>query len=133
MEIDTGTSLPGTNQLAASVSHFRVNSQVVSRVVSRVVLGRPLPQEYRNGRILTGGAFKRQLLWERVAKEPTLSAGGVADEWLAQMLRKGDAQVLKKHSQIKLQMKREGLQKINRQASEMPTPVAPALCTVAVQ
>lgn len=27
-----------------------------------------------------------------------LSAGGVADEWVAQMLRQGDAQVLKKYS-----------------------------------
>ena len=44
-----------------------------------------------------------------------LSAGGVADEWATQMLRQGDAQVFKKHSQ----MKREALEKMNRQASEM--------------
>jgi integrase len=31
-----------------------------------------------------------------------LSAGGVADEWVAQMLRQGDAQVFKKYSQMKL-------------------------------
>ena len=48
-----------------------------------------------------------------------LSAGGVADEWVIQMLRQGDSQVFKKYSQMKLQMKREALDKINRQANEM--------------
>jgi integrase len=47
-----------------------------------------------------------------------LSAGGVADEWVTQLLRQGDAKVFKKYSQMKLQMKREALQKINRQANE---------------
>ena len=37
-----------------------------------------------------------------------LSAGGVADEWVTQLLRQGDAKVFKKYSQMKLQMKREG-------------------------
>jgi len=32
-----------------------------------------------------------------------LSAGGVADEWVTQMLRQGDAQVFKEYSQMKLQ------------------------------
>ena len=49
-----------------------------------------------------------------------LSAGGVADEWVTQMLRQGDAQVFKKYSQMKLQMQREALEKLNRRASEMP-------------
>jgi integrase len=47
-----------------------------------------------------------------------LSAGGVADEWVTQLLRQGDAQVFKKYSQMKLQMKREALQKLNRTANE---------------
>jgi integrase len=47
-----------------------------------------------------------------------LSAGGVADEWVTQMLRQGDAKVFKKYSQMKLQMKREALEKINRKANE---------------
>ena len=47
-----------------------------------------------------------------------LSAGGVADEWVTQLLRQGDAKVFKKYSQMKLQMKREALLQINRQASE---------------
>jgi integrase len=40
-----------------------------------------------------------------------LSAGGVADEWVTQLLGQGDAQVFKKYSQMRLQMKREALQK----------------------
>jgi len=48
-----------------------------------------------------------------------LSAGGVADEWVIQMLRQGDSQVFKEYSQMKLQMKREALDKINRRANEM--------------
>ncbi|MGD0050032.1 MAG: hypothetical protein ABSE42_23805 [Bryobacteraceae bacterium] len=47
-----------------------------------------------------------------------LSSGGVADEWVTQFLRQTDAQVFKKHSQMKLQMKREALTKLNRKASE---------------
>ena len=34
------------------------------------------------------------------------------------MLRQSDAQVFEKYSQMKLQMKREALNKINRQANE---------------
>ena len=48
-----------------------------------------------------------------------LSAGGVADEWVIQMLRQSDSQVFKKYSQMKLQMKRKALDKINRRANEM--------------
>ena len=38
-----------------------------------------------------------------------LSAGGVADEWVTQLLRQGDSMVFNKYSQMKLQMKREAL------------------------
>jgi integrase len=47
-----------------------------------------------------------------------LSAGGVADEWVTQLLRQSDVKVFKKYSQMKLQMKREALMKLNRQANE---------------
>jgi integrase len=69
-----------------------------------------------------------------------LSAGGVADEWVTQMLRQSDAQVFKKYSQMKLQMKREALEKLNRRANEIApvavdaiTLAAAPTCTVAVQ
>ena len=44
--------------------------------------------------------------------------GGVADEWVTQLLRQSDAKVFKKYSQMKLQMKREALARLNRQAGE---------------
>jgi integrase len=47
-----------------------------------------------------------------------LSAGGVSDEWVTQMLRHGDAKVFKKYSRMKLQMRREALGKLDRFASE---------------
>jgi len=47
-----------------------------------------------------------------------LSAGGVVDEWVTQLLRQGDTTVFKKYSQMKLQMKREALAKLNRKANE---------------
>ena len=47
-----------------------------------------------------------------------LSAGGVADNFVTQMLRQGDAQVFKRYSQAKLNMMREALEKLDRQANE---------------
>jgi integrase len=47
-----------------------------------------------------------------------LSAGGVADEWVTQLLRQGDAKVFKKYPQMKLQMKREALAKLNRKPND---------------
>jgi hypothetical protein len=49
-----------------------------------------------------------------------LSAEGVADEWVTQLLRQGDSQVFKKYSQMKLAMKREAHEKLDRLANEMP-------------
>jgi hypothetical protein len=43
---------------------------------------------------------------------------GVADECVTQSLRQGDAKAFKKYSQMKLQMKREALVKLNRMANE---------------
>ncbi len=54
----------------------------------------------------------------RSAFATRLSAGGVADEWVTQMLRQGDAQVFKRYSQMKLRMKREALDRLDRQANE---------------
>lgn len=47
-----------------------------------------------------------------------LSAGGVADHFVTQMLRQGDSQVFKRYSQAKLKMMREALTKIDRHANE---------------
>jgi hypothetical protein len=37
----------------------------------------------------------------------------VADEWVTECYGKGDAKMFKKYSQMKLQMKREALKKLN--------------------
>ena len=47
-----------------------------------------------------------------------LSAGGVADHMVTQMLRQSDADVFKLYSQAKLGMMREALAKLDRQANE---------------
>ena len=49
------------------------------------------------------------------ASVATLS--GVTDEWVTQLLRRGDANVFKKYSQMKVRMKREAQQKLNRVAN----------------
>ena len=50
-----------------------------------------------------------------------LSAGGVADHFVTQMLRQGDAAVLKRYSQAKLNMMRGALEKLDRNANERPS------------
>jgi integrase len=47
-----------------------------------------------------------------------LSAGGVSDHFVTLMLRQGDSQVFKRYSQAKLNMMREALSKLDRQANE---------------
>jgi integrase len=47
-----------------------------------------------------------------------LSAGGVADHMVTQMLRQSDAEVFKLYSQAKFGMMREALAKLDRQANE---------------
>jgi integrase len=47
-----------------------------------------------------------------------LSAGGVADHFVSQMLRQGDAGVFKRYSQAKLNMMRESLNRLDRKANE---------------
>lgn len=47
-----------------------------------------------------------------------LSAGGVADHFVTQMLRQGDSSVFKRYSQAKLGMMREALNRLDRNANE---------------
>jgi hypothetical protein len=61
-----------------------------------------------------------------------LSADGVADEWGTQLLRQEDAKVLKKCSQMKLQMKSEALVKLNHMANEQTKNQDPSYDTARV-
>src|SRR5216683_3090618 len=65
------------------------------------------------------GQERRSRNRTRAIKLPPLGAGGVAHERATQLLRQGEAKDFKKFSQMKLQMKREASEKMNRQASEM--------------
>jgi len=47
-----------------------------------------------------------------------LSAGGVSDHFVTLMLRQGDADVFKRYSQAKLNMMREALARLDRNANE---------------
>jgi integrase len=47
-----------------------------------------------------------------------LGAGGVADHFVTQMLRQGDAGVFKRYSHAKLNMMREALDRLDRRANE---------------
>jgi len=47
-----------------------------------------------------------------------LSAGGVADHFVTQMLRQEDSAVFKRYSQAKLNMTREALARLDRKANE---------------
>lgn len=58
-----------------------------------------------------------------------LSAGGVADRFVTQMLRQSDAAVFKRYSQANLSMMREALAKLDRQAGEHDTHFLTALAS----
>ena len=58
-----------------------------------------------------------------------LSSGGVADHFVTQMLRQGDAGVFKRYSQAKLNMMREALARLDRKANEHEANSGTVKCT----
>jgi integrase len=102
---------------------------------SQMELAGPGPWLFPSPKSLTGYQLSFKKTWERTLTRAgipyfrlydlrsthatRLSAGGVADEWVTQMLRQTDAKVFKKYSQMKLQMRREALAKLNRKANEL--------------
>ena len=101
---------------------------------SQIEIAGPGPWLFPSSKNPTGYQTNFKKTWERALRKAglpyfrlydlrsthatRLSAGGVADEWVTQMLRQTDAKVFKKYSQMKLQMKREALVKMNRKANE---------------
>jgi hypothetical protein len=65
-----------------------------------------------------GGAMNMKADRVRRTFATRLSAGGVADHFVSQMLRQGEAEVFKGYSQAKLNMMREALAELDRQANE---------------
>jgi integrase len=62
-----------------------------------------------------------------------LSAGGVADECVTQVLRQRRRASLQEVFSDEVADEREALEKMNRQASEMQSHGSPALCTAMLQ
>jgi len=101
---------------------------------SQIEIAGPGPWLFPSSKSPTGYQTNFKKTWERALRKAglpyfrlydlrsthatRLSAGGVADEWVTQMLRQTDAKVFKKYSQMKLQMKREALARMNRKANE---------------
>ena len=122
---------------------------------SQISLAGPVEYLFPNGKTTHGHQRSLKKVWRTTLKKAgipyfriydlrstyatRLSAGGVADEWVTQLLRQGDSQVFKKCSQMKLTMKREALEKMNRLANEMtvgeaqPVPKAGSFGTVLAQ
>ncbi len=136
------------------VAEVPLSAIAIEAFQSQMAISGPGPFLFPSDRNPSGHQTELKTVWQKTlrrAKIPhfriydlrstyatRLSAGGVADEWVTQMLRQSDAQVFKKYSQMKLQMKREALEKLNRRANEMGTPptealLAAPLCTVTVQ
>jgi integrase len=141
------------SKTANGVAEVPLTSLAIEAFKSQMAISGEGPFLFPSDRIPSGHQTTFKTVWRRTlrrAKIPyfriydlrstyatRLSAGGVADEWVTQMLRQTDAQIIKKYSQMKLQMKREALEKLNRRANEMaPTAddlLAAPMCTVAVQ
>jgi integrase len=122
---------------------------------SQISLAGPAEYLFPNGKTTHGHQRSLKKVWRTTLKKAGIpyfriydlrstystrvSAGGVADEWVTQLPRQGDSQVFKKYSQMKLTMKREALEKINRLANEMtvgeaqPVPKAGSFGTVLAQ
>jgi integrase len=117
------------------VAEVPLTDMAVEAFHSQIEIAGPGPWLFPSSKNPTGYQTNFKKAWEkalRKAKLPyfrlydlrsthatRLSAGGVADEWVTQMLRQTDAKVFKKYSQMKLQMKREALARLNRKANEM--------------
>jgi integrase len=117
------------------VAEVPLTDIAVEALRSQIEIAGPGPWLFPSSRNPTGYQTNFKKTWERALRKAglpyfrlydlrsthatRLSAGGVADEWVTQMLRQTDAKVFKKYSQMKLQMKREALAKLNRKANEM--------------
>ncbi len=117
------------------VAEVPLTDIAVEALRSQIEIAGPGPWLFPSSRNPTGYQTNFKKTWERALRKAglpyfrlydlrsthatRLSAGGVADEWVPQMLRQTDAKVFKKYSQMKLQMKREALAKLNRKANEM--------------
>jgi integrase len=116
------------------VAEVPLTDKAVEAFRSQIEVAGPGPWLFPSASNRTGHQTEFKKTWERTLRKAgvpyfrlydlrstfatRLSSGGVADEFVTQLLRQKDAKVFKKYSQMKLQMKREALLKLNRQANE---------------
>jgi integrase len=116
------------------ISEVPLTDVAVEAFRDQLILAGPGPWLFPSSRRPTEHQVDFKKTWERTLRRAgvprfrlydlrstyatRLSAGGVADEWVTQMLRQSNAKVFKKYSQMKLQMKREALRRLNRHAGD---------------
>ncbi|HEY1218615.1 MAG TPA: tyrosine-type recombinase/integrase [Bryobacteraceae bacterium] len=134
VDLPNGTVFISDSKTPTGVAEVPLTDIAVEAFRSQIELAGPGPWLFPSAKKpdRSQGNFKKT--WERTLRKAgvpyfriydlrstyatRLSSGGVADEWVTQLLRQTDAKVFKKYSQMKLQMKREALTKLNRKASE---------------
>ena len=116
------------------VAEVPLTDMAVEAFRGQIELAGPGPWLFPSAKSPTGYQTTFKKAWERTLRRAgvphfrlydlrsthatRLSAGGVADEWVTQLLRQSDARVFKKYSQMKLRMKREALARLDRRAGE---------------
>jgi integrase len=134
VDLDNKTVFITDSKTPTGVAEVPLTDIAVEAFRSQIELAGPGPWLFPSAKKATESQANFKKTWERTLRKAgvpyfrlydlrstyatRLSAGGVADEWVTQLLRQTDAKVFKKYSQMKLQMKREALTKLNRKASE---------------
>jgi len=135
VDLLNGVLFIGDSKTAAGVAEVPLTELAVEALRRQIELAGPGPWLFPNSASPTGYQMSFKKAWQksltnagvpyfrmydlRSTHATRLSSGGVADEWVTQLLRQSDAKVFKKYSQMKLQMKREALSKMNRRANEL--------------
>jgi integrase len=135
VDLANGTVFIPDSKTPTGVAEVPLTEIAVDAFRSQIELAGPGPWLFPSSKKPTESQASFKKTWERTLRKAgvpyfrlydlrstyatRLSAGGVADEWVTQLLRQTDAKVFKKYSQMKLQMKREALTKLNRKASEV--------------
>jgi integrase len=134
VDLDNKKVFIADSKTPTGVAEVPLTDIAVEAFRSQIEVAGPGPWLFPSASNRTGHQTEFKKTWERTLRKAgvpyfrlydlrstfatRLSAGGVVDEWVTQLLRQTDAKVFKKYSQMKLQMKREALLKLNRRANE---------------
>jgi len=98
----------------------RVELEMPMSLAAEPFADEPAVQAFLYGPVVLAGDFGNQGLTDALVNNqqgPAVAKAPMSVP-VSQLLRRGDAKVFKKYSQMKLQMKREALTKLNRKANE---------------